>query len=83
MVFGVGLDFFFASVEAGPVLAVVRREERQRFPDSPDSEHGGAHRVDGSCPAVATMCPPAVVFTAAVSPIRGFPMASRLLYHGA
>lgn len=43
MVFGVGLEHFFAGKEQGPVLAIVRREERQRFPDSPDSEAVAYH----------------------------------------
>ena len=43
MVFSVGLEHFFAAVESGPVLALVRREERQRFPDSPDSEEVAYH----------------------------------------
>lgn len=43
MVFNVGLEHFFTPPESGPVLAVVRRGERQRFPDSPDSEHPAYH----------------------------------------
>lgn len=37
MVFSVGLEHFFAAVETGPVLSVVRRGDRQKFPDSPDA----------------------------------------------
>lgn len=37
MVFSVGLEHFFSADENGPVLAIVRRGDRQRFPDSPDS----------------------------------------------
>ena len=37
MVFNVGLEHFFESAESGPVLAIVRRGDRQRFPDVPDS----------------------------------------------
>jgi mannose-6-phosphate isomerase-like protein (cupin superfamily) len=37
MVFGVGLDYFFRD-ESKRVLSIVRREERQRFPDQPDGE---------------------------------------------
>jgi transcriptional regulator with XRE-family HTH domain len=33
LVFGVGLDFFFASAREKPVLGVVRRKERLRFPE--------------------------------------------------
>ena len=43
MVFNVGLEHFFAPAEAGPVLAVVRRSERQRFPDTPDAEDPAYH----------------------------------------
>jgi mannose-6-phosphate isomerase-like protein (cupin superfamily) len=43
MVFSVGLEHFFESPENGPVLAVVRRKERQRFPDSPDSDAPAYH----------------------------------------
>jgi transcriptional regulator with XRE-family HTH domain len=35
MVYSVGLDHFFAAKENGPVLSLVRRAERQRFPDAP------------------------------------------------
>lgn len=34
LVFGVGLEHFFAA-EEGPVVAVVRREDRIRLPDRP------------------------------------------------
>ena len=36
MVFSVGLDYFF-NAEPRPVLAIVRKKERLRFPDSPDA----------------------------------------------
>ena len=36
MVYSVGLEHFFSAEPPGPVRAVVRRKERQRFPDSPD-----------------------------------------------
>lgn len=36
MVFGVGLDYFFRDETKRPVASVVRRAERQRFPDQPD-----------------------------------------------
>jgi mannose-6-phosphate isomerase-like protein (cupin superfamily) len=36
MVFSVGLEYFFNS-EPRPVLAIVRRKDRLRFPDSPDA----------------------------------------------
>jgi transcriptional regulator with XRE-family HTH domain len=35
LVFGVGLDFFFASAREKPVVGVVRRRDRLRFPDKP------------------------------------------------
>jgi transcriptional regulator with XRE-family HTH domain len=35
MVFGVGLDYFFRD-ESKRVVSIVRRSERQRFPDKPD-----------------------------------------------
>ena len=38
MVFSVGLEYFF-NPEPRPVLAIVRKKERLRFPDSPDSAH--------------------------------------------
>jgi quercetin dioxygenase-like cupin family protein len=41
MVFSVGLDHFFSSEEDTPVRAVVRRRERLRFPDRPESKSPG------------------------------------------
>lgn len=38
LVFGVGLDYFFRDDAARQAPAVVRRSERQRFPDTPESE---------------------------------------------
>ena len=43
MVFNVGLEHFFSAPESGPVLAVVRRKDRQRFPDVPDSDGPAYH----------------------------------------
>lgn len=43
MVFSVGLEHFFSPPDAGPVLAVVRKGERQRFPDRPDSDAVAYH----------------------------------------
>lgn len=37
LVFGVGLDFFFVGARDTPVVGVVRRRERLRFPDKPSS----------------------------------------------
>jgi transcriptional regulator with XRE-family HTH domain len=39
MVFGVGLDYFFLDESKRQVASIVRRADRQRFPDQPD---GGA-----------------------------------------
>ena len=35
LVFGVGLDFFFMGAREQPVVGVVRRRERMRFPEKP------------------------------------------------
>ena len=43
MVFNVGLEHFFSAPEIGPVLAVVRRKDRERFPESPDSDDPTYH----------------------------------------
>ena len=43
MVYSVGLEQFFAAAESGPVHAVVRRSDRQRFPDVPGSEDVAYH----------------------------------------
>ena len=36
LVFGVGLDYFFRDESKRQAVAVVRKSERQRFPDNPD-----------------------------------------------
>jgi len=36
MVFGVGLDYFFTDERKRHVVAIVRRQERLRFPENPD-----------------------------------------------
>lgn len=38
MVFSVGLEYFFTS-EPRPVLEIVRKKDRLRFPESPDGGH--------------------------------------------
>jgi transcriptional regulator with XRE-family HTH domain len=38
LVFGVGLDFFFAGAREKPVVGVVRRKERLRFPEKPGAK---------------------------------------------
>ena len=39
LVFGVGLDFFFSAAREQPVLGIVRRKDRLRFPDTPGAAH--------------------------------------------
>lgn len=43
MVFNVGLEHFFSPPETGPVLAIVRRGDRRRFPDVPGAEDPSYH----------------------------------------
>ena len=38
MVFGVGLDYFFADESKRPVISIVRRKERTSFPDTLDGK---------------------------------------------
>jgi transcriptional regulator with XRE-family HTH domain len=40
MVFSVGLEYFF-NPEPRPVLEIVRKKDRLRFPESPDAAHAG------------------------------------------
>ena len=42
MVFSVGLEYFFNS-DARPVLEIVRKKDRMRFPDSPDGKEVAYH----------------------------------------
>src|SRR5271165_5811135 len=42
MVFSVGLEYFF-SPEPKPILEIVRRKDRLRFPDSPDADKVAYH----------------------------------------
>ena len=42
MVFSVGLEYFF-NAEPRPVLAIVRKKDRLRFPDSPDARNPAYH----------------------------------------
>jgi transcriptional regulator with XRE-family HTH domain len=44
LVFGVGLDFFFAGPRDRPLVAVVRKSERVQLPDTPDG--GEAFRFE-------------------------------------
>ena len=43
LVFGVGLDFFFIGAREHPVVGVVRRRERLRFPEKPSSREPAFH----------------------------------------
>jgi transcriptional regulator with XRE-family HTH domain len=43
LVFGVGLEHFFLEARERPVIAVVRRAERKRFPDRPGAKHVSYH----------------------------------------
>jgi quercetin dioxygenase-like cupin family protein/DNA-binding XRE family transcriptional regulator len=38
LVFSVGLDYFFAGARDAPLVAIVRRADRLRFPDRPGAE---------------------------------------------
>ena len=42
MVFSVGLEYFF-NPEPKPVLEIVRKKDRLRFPDSPDADQVAYH----------------------------------------
>lgn len=39
MVFGVGLEHFFADEQKRRDVSIVRREERQKFPERPEQDH--------------------------------------------
>ncbi len=43
LVFSVGLEFFFTDERQRRVLAIVRRGERQRFPERPDADEVAFH----------------------------------------
>lgn len=43
LVFSVGLDHFFSAPRERPALAVVRRKDRQRFPDRPGTRQPAYH----------------------------------------
>ena len=54
LLFGVGLEHFFAAESERPMLAVVRKAERLRLPDQADAAvcagdegDGGLRRIDG------------------------------------
>jgi transcriptional regulator with XRE-family HTH domain len=52
IVFSVGLEFFFADDPKRPIVAVVRRKERQRFPEKPDAGEAAFHFECLDFPAV-------------------------------
>jgi transcriptional regulator with XRE-family HTH domain len=43
LVFGVGLEFFFAGAREKPLVAVVRRRERVRLPERPEGRDSAYH----------------------------------------
>ena len=43
LVFGVGLDYFFIGAREKPVVGIVRRRERLRFPDRPGAREAAYH----------------------------------------
>ena len=43
LVFGVGLDFFFVGAREKPVVGIVRRRERLRFPDRQGTREAAFH----------------------------------------
>lgn len=52
MVFSVGLDFFFSREDSRRPVAVVRRRDRQRFPDEAGSKRAAYHFESLDYPAV-------------------------------
>jgi mannose-6-phosphate isomerase-like protein (cupin superfamily) len=52
MVFSVGLEFFFTDDPKRRVVAIVRRKERQRFPEKPDAGEVAFHFECLDFPAV-------------------------------
>ena len=52
LVFGVGLEFFFAGAREKPVVAVVRRRERVRLPERPTAGDSAFHFESLDYPAV-------------------------------
>ena len=43
LVFSVGLEYFFVEARKKPTVAVVRKSDRQRFPDRPGTRHVAYH----------------------------------------
>ena len=52
LVFGVGLEFFFTGAREKPVVAVVRKKERLRFPEKPSARDSEYHFESLDYPAV-------------------------------
>src|SRR6186713_3645471 len=52
LVFGVGLEFFFAGARDKPLVAVVRRKERVRLPERPQARDSAFHFESLDFPAV-------------------------------
>jgi transcriptional regulator with XRE-family HTH domain len=52
MVFSVGLEFFFSDERKRRIVAIVRRQERQRFPERPDEGEVAFHFECLDFPAV-------------------------------
>ena len=52
LVFGVGLEFFFAGAREKPLVAVVRQRERVRLPERPQARDSAFHFESLDYPAV-------------------------------
>ena len=52
LVFGVGLEFFFAGAREKPLVAVVRKRERVRLPERPQTPDSAFHFESLDYPAV-------------------------------
>ena len=52
LVFGVGLEFFFAGAREKPLVAVVRRRDRVRLPERPQARDSAFHFESLDYPAV-------------------------------
>jgi len=52
LVFGVGLEFFFAGAREKPVVAIVRKRERVRLPERPQAGDSAFHFESLDYPAV-------------------------------
>jgi len=51
MVFGVGLEYFFAGAREKPLVAIVRKRDRVRLPDRPRAEEATYHFASLDYPA--------------------------------